>query len=84
MPTYDYRAVWVSSLPDPRGVWHVRVYNPETNKVLVCNDRMSECSLLVPGNKGQEEIEAKIITFLEDREGEMAAWPAPLHGTVDF
>jgi hypothetical protein len=89
MATYHYRAEWVETLPDPKGIWHIRIYDPDTNCILICvhnhPDELATreaCSLSLTGIATQEEIEEAVVAFLVEREADIAHLPDPINGTV--
>lgn len=89
MAKYHYRAEWEDTLPDPKGLWHIRIYDPLTKCVLICVHshvgdlpNPPECSLTLVGTLTREEIEVEVIAFVEERESDLAGLPRPLTGTV--
>ena len=93
MAVYKYRAEWVrtdANQPPPQGgEWHVRVYDPTTNCIVLCvhhhaSDLMepADCSINLPGTSTPEDIEQAVLDFLAEREADLAACPQAIIGEV--
>ena len=82
METYRYKAIWADTDPDPRGLWFIRVYDPETDAILICERTGIECSLTVVGTASQAEIEVAVVEFLQRRADTIALHPDPVIGEV--